>query len=90
MYQLDFARQKGQDLTSVRVSAQKALAYATAILTSKTNGASRYEVEAVAEAIRKRIGQPDAKKFRVSYIAKDMLDANALLGVSYTDDLDDD
>lgn len=41
-------------------------------------------------AFRKRIGQPDAKKFRVSYIPRDVLDANALLGISYADELDDD
>lgn len=90
MYQLDFARLNGQDLASIRISAHKALAYATAILTSKTNGASRYDVAEVAKAIRKRIGQPDANKFRVSHIPQDTLEAKALLQISYADDLDDD
>jgi hypothetical protein len=91
MCQLDFARQKnGRDLATIRISARKAIAYATAILSSKINGASCYQVEAVAEAIRTRIGQPAAEKFCVSYIPKEMLDANALLGTSNADDLNDD
>lgn len=89
MYQLDFARQNGRDMASVRISAQKAFAYATAILTSKTNGASRYELEAVVRAIRKRIGKPDANKFRVTHIPRDMLNLDALVGIIYADDLDD-
>lgn len=87
MYQIDAQRQRGADVKEMKLSVQNVLAYATSILTSGTNGASRYEVDAVAEAIRRRIGQPNGSKFRLAHIPKKQRRAVALISIDYADEL---
>lgn len=89
MYQIDLHRRRDVDLKDMRVSVQNIVAYATSILTAGTNASDRYNVESVAETIRKRIGQPKPGKFRLEHIPSRQRNADALKAIDYAHDLDD-
>ena len=89
MYQIDLHRKRDVDLKDMKVSVQNIVAYATSILTAGTNASDHYNVESVAETIRKRIGQPKPGKFRLEHIPSRQRNADALKAMGYTYDLDD-
>lgn len=88
MYQIDLQRARGVDVKEMQIPVQRVLAYATSILTAQTNGSSRYNVEPVVETIRKRIGQPDARKFRLAHIPKERRRAGVLMSIGYAEDVE--
>jgi len=89
MYQIDLQREGRIDVKDMKLSAQNVLAYATSILTSGTNASSRYEVESVTKTIRKRIGQPDAGKFRVRFLTPEQRNAATLKAIDYGFEVDE-
>ena len=89
MHQIDKKRIQEIDLKDMRVSVQNIVAYATSILTAGTNATDRYNVESVAQAIRKRIGQPKRGKFRLESIPPQRRNADALKAIDYAYELDD-
>lgn len=89
MYQIDLQRYRGVDLKEMQIPVQHVLAYATSILTAQTNGSDRYNVESVVATIQKRIGQPDAAKFRLAHIPKERRRVTALISISYSNGVED-
>lgn len=85
MYQIDLHRARGVDVKSMKIPVQHLLAYAASILTTETNGSDRYDVESVVNAIRDRIGEPKASKFRISHIPADRRRAKELIALDYAE-----
>ena len=89
MYLIDSQRKQDIELKDMKVSVQNIVAYATSILTAGTNASDRYNVESVAETIRKRIGQPKPGKFRLEHIPPRQRNVVALKAIDYAYDPDD-
>ena len=88
MYQIDMQRARGVDVKIMTIPVQRLLAYATSILTAQTNATDRYDVETVVKAMRDRIGQPRASKFRLTSLPLDRRRAKELIALDYAEPLD--
>lgn len=63
------AQQKaGIPFKKIHIPAQRVLVYAVRILTSKTNGASQYDLEATIYAIRRRLARERSTPFRLDFL----------------------
>lgn len=89
MYQIDLQRKRGVDLRNMRISAQSILAYATSILTAQTNASDRYDVESVVGTIRDRIGQPDARKYHLTFLRKEQRRGKELMALIYAEEVEE-
>ena len=89
MYQIDLQRARGVEVKNMQIPAQRIVAYATSILTAQTNGGDRYEVPFVVDAIRDRIGQPNANKFHLTTIRKEQRRERELMALVYADEIED-
>ncbi len=89
MYQIDLQRARGVDVQDMKIPAQHILAYATSILTAQTNAGDRYNVEAVIGAIRDRIGQPDARKYHLTFLPKEQRRGKELMALRYAEQVEE-
>ena len=89
MYQIDLQRKRGVDVRNMRISAQSILAYATSILTAQTNASDRYDVESVVGTIRDRIGQPDARKYHLTFLRKEQRRVKELMALRYAEQVEE-
>lgn len=89
MYLIDNQRKQDIEIKDMKVSVQNIVAYATSILTAGTNASDRYNVESVAETIRKRIAQPKPGKFRLEHIPPRQRNVAALKAIDYAYSRDD-
>jgi hypothetical protein len=89
MYQIDLQRVRGVDVEDIEISAQRILAYATSILTAQTDAGDRYNVEAVVGAIRDRIGQPDARKYHLTFLRKERRRGKELMALRYAEQVEE-
>ncbi|MCP8883042.1 hypothetical protein NIM87_05985 [Devosia sp. XJ19-1] len=89
MYQIDLQRARGVAVKDMQIPAQRILAYATSILTAQTNGGDRYAVESVVGTIRDRIGQPDARKYHLTFLRKEQRRGKELMALRYAEEVEE-
>lgn len=70
LYWLDAERANGVHVSVASVPVQKVLVYAVEVLSRGTNGSDRYDANAVANALRSRIGKKSLTKFRLRPVWK--------------------
>lgn len=85
MYQIDLQRARGVAMKDMQIPVQRVLAYSASILTAQTNAGDRYDVGSVVGTIRDRIGQPDARKYHLTFLKKEQRREKELMALAYAD-----